>query len=292
MYFLSIIDLNLLKDRILRHDLLTMAAAIAFYTALALSPLMILLLTFLGSLSLSLQHELLLLVQDLMGREAASLLSSVIENLRSRPSLVARADAWSFAVVLFSGSVVFTQIQSSLNTIYETPLDTDANTKWWQHLGEFLIRRAVSVGVMLVFIIISAVSIAGSAFLSFAASPETKDWVGLLHHMGTFLVYSFVFALIFKWMPDRKVSWPATLQAGLMTAFLFVFGKIIIGIYLKQAALGSAYGAAGSLMVFLVWIYYSALTFLLGAEVSALLSPAEKVKHYRRIGGNTSQIQV
>lgn len=284
MFFLSIIDLNLLKDRILKHDLLTMAAAIAFYTALALSPLMILLLTFLASLNLSLQQELLQLVQDTMGIEAANLLEAVTTNLSQRPSLLSKTDLWSIGFILFSGSVVFSQVQSSLNVIFDVPSEEDPPAAWWLYVGEYLVRRIICIGVTLTFVGITGISVAASAYLSIFKPTEYQDFFAIIHHLGTYFVYTLVFALLYRWMPDRKVSWRSTLRAGTITAFLFVGGQLVIGSYLNYAALGSAYGAAGSLLVFLAWIYYSALTFLLGAEISSLMSPLGEFKTYRRIG--------
>lgn len=284
MFLLSFIDWNLLKDRIIKHDLLTMAAALAFYAALALSPLIILLISFLGSLNLSLQQELIIQVHDLVGVEAAGFLETVITSTANSPSLLAKADAWGLVVVLFSGSVIFAQLQSSLNTIFGSS-DADAvYSRWYYSIGEYVIRRLISIGVMVVFVAISVISLAGSAVLQFLASPETKDWISIVHHTLTFAVYSCVFALIFKWMPDRKVSWYATLQGGALTAVFFVFGKILIGIYLSSAAVGSAYGAAGSFVVLLAWIYYSSVILFLGAEFAALLSPSTELKPYRRVG--------
>lgn len=284
MHFLSIIDLNLLKDRVLKHDLLTMAAAIAFYTALALSPLMILLLTFLGSLNLSLQHELLQLVQSTMGIEVANLLEALTINLSQRPSLITNIDLWSLGFILFSGSVVLAQLQNSLNIIFEVPTNEDSTAPWWFYVGDYLLRRIISIGVTLAFVIITGVSIAASAYLTLAPPVEFQDFFAIIHRIGTYFVYTLIFSLLYRWMPDRKVSWRTTLQAGMVTSFLFVCGQILIGTYLNYAALGSAYGAAGSFMVFLAWIYYSSLTFLLGAEISALMSPAGEFKTYRRMG--------
>ena len=284
MFLLSFIDWNLLKDRILKHDLMTLAAALAFYSALALSPLIILLISFLGSLNLGLQQELILQVHDLVGVDAASFIESIIMSTADKPSLIAKADAWGLIVVLFSGSVIFAQLQASLNTIFESTEEGVVYSRWWYSIADYVIRRLVCIGVMVAFVAISVASIAGSAFLTFLANPDTKDWITVIHHVLTFAVYSFVFALVFKWMPDRKVSWSATLQGGAFTALLFVLGKVLIGFYLTSAAVGSAYGAAGSFVVLLAWIYYSSLILLLGAEFAALLSPSTAIKSYRRYG--------
>ncbi len=288
MILFSLIDFNSLKDRIIKHDLLTMAAALAFYTALALSPVMILLLSFLGSLNLGLQQELLIQVQNMMGTEAASVLETIILSSTGSKSLIAKADAWSLAVVLFSGSIIFSQLQSSLNVIFESAEPAPVSAKWWNAIGEYVIRRLVCIGVMVTFVAISVVSLAGSTFLSLVVTSEFKGSIAIVHHILSFGVYSGVFALVFRWMPDRKVSWRATLQGGAITAVLFVLGKILIGVYLGQAAVGSAYGAAGSFVVFLVWIYYSSVIVFLGAEFSALLSPTTKFKSYRRVGAEVA----
>lgn len=95
--------------------------------------------------------------------------------------------------------------------------------------------------------------------------------------LGNLIAYSILFSIIIHWMPDTKVPWPASIQGGALTALLFMVGKVLIGIYLGREAIGSAYGATGSLMIMLVWVYYSSVIVLFGAEISSYLTKNGKI---------------
>lgn len=261
--------LNTFIEKILKDDLFTQASAIAFYVTFALPPLLFLLLTFLATLQLEFQEQLKMQIADLMGRDAAMVLDVVIDNATKREDLSRRFDMFGFFVLIFSSSVIFAQLQAALNIIFEAPVSIQPEGFW--HMSKtFVTRRLVCFGMVLTFVFILIVSLAVSAVLSFIISPSLKVYGDIAQNLANFIVFALLFGAIFKWMPDRKVSHLAALWGGAITAFLFAGGKFLIGLYIGRSAFGSVYGAAGSLAVLLVWVYYSSLILLFGAEISVI----------------------
>lgn len=267
-------SLDYFKNRIARHDIFTHGAALALYTVFALPPLVILLLKFLSSLQLSLQKPMINEVQQLMGADAAKVLETIIEN--SKQYSESQVTLWGFIVLGISASVIFAQLQSSLNIIFESENVAEIQTTFKSYIKQFISRRIICFGMVLTFIFISIVSLIISGFLSVFATDDLKTWFKILQTVGNLIVYAVLFSIILHWMPDRKVPWKAAVQGGLLISFLFMVGKVLIGIYLVYETVGSAYGAMGSLGVLLIWVFYSSLIFLLGAEISATLSRERK----------------
>lgn len=261
-----------LKDKISEDSIVTLAAAIAFYTAFALPPIIILLMNVLVSLNLNLQEEMLLQIQALAGTEAVDVVSSILSSASERPSLKSVADFWGIGILLFSATIIFAQLQSSLNQVFDVDekKSTD-NIPMIKTLKEIVFRRLICAGMILTFIFVSIVSLMVSAGLSLFADAEQHFWGKILQTFLSLLVFTGLFFSIFKWMPDKKVSMRAALWGGGLTSCLFMIGKVLIGIYLSTAALGSAYGAAGSLVVLFVWVYYSSLIVLFGAEIAHVI---------------------
>ncbi len=256
-----------------RDDIMTLAAALALYTAFALAPLTILLITFLGTLELNLQNQLIDQVRILMGTEAAKIFETVVKGATDRPDLRTIA-GWTSAITLVvSASVIFAQIQYSLNRIFEThhkKINPQSET-WYADARKFALQRLFTFGLVLVFVLVSIVSLVASSALSFILSNQSNWLAGVASAAINIFVFSILFASIFKWIPERSIHFATVFKGGIVTAILFVLGKSIIGIYIGRAAVGSAYGAAGSLVVLLFWAYYSSLIVFVGAEISAFL---------------------
>lgn len=263
-------------SKISRDDVFTQAAALAYYTTLSMAPLIILLITFLSALNVNLQVQLLAQVRDLIGVEAAMVLESILSSVNRHPDLSVAAGWIGFFILAISASVVFAQLQNALNVIFMVEEDDvlqKAQAKYIQSTHPvvgFILRRLLSVGMLMAFMFIAIVSLLASASVSYLISQY--DFLGLkfVNEVVSFFVFTILFALIYKWMPDRKVKNANCIFAGAITSFLFVVGKALIGTYLGQTAIGSAYGAAGSLIVLLAWIYYSTVVFFVGAEISAM----------------------
>ena len=135
-----------------------------------------------------------------------------------------------------------------------------------------MMRRLISFGMVLTFIFISIVSLVVSSLLSLFLPNDLDIWGTLVQSAANLVLLAVLFGAIFKWMPDEEIEKQAIFKGSIITSILFSLGKTLIGVYLGQAAVGSAYGAAGSLIVLLVWVYYSSLIIFLGAETTAQLN--------------------
>ncbi|MBX2987184.1 MAG: YihY family inner membrane protein [Bdellovibrionaceae bacterium] len=252
-------------------NIFELSAALSYYTALSLAPLLILLLTLLSALSPGLQESLIVQVQDLAGTEAASVVRVVIQQADQRPDVRSLAGLIGFSALLFSASFVFAQLRSAFNRIMGHAPPAPATTTLWRDTVDFFKDKIFNIGLMVGFIFLAAVSLLLSAFLSLWF-PSGQEWLyRAISSVGQWLIFALIFGGIFFMTPERKGSFRLSLLAGVLTSLLFNFGKMLIGIYLGQSAVGSAYGAAGSLVVLLVWVYYTSLIVFGGAEVAAIL---------------------
>lgn len=252
----------------LGHDVMTMSAALAFYTALSLAPLLVITLSVVGLLGESSQHEFIQQVQSLMGDQAATAINAIIDSAQKRPNLGNLAGIIGFLTLFFSASGVFAQLQASLNKIWEA--EAKASTGAWAWIR----KRLLSMGMVITLGFLAMVSLVASAALSFVFAREGQLWT-VLNWIVSLAVFSAMFAVIFKFLPDAKLGWKNALSGGVVTAVLFIIGKGLIGIYLGKSAVGSAYGAAGSLVVLLAWVYYSAIIVFTGAEITRVLAAHE-----------------
>jgi membrane protein len=246
-----------------------LGASLAFYSVLSIAPLVIIALSaaalFLDEKAATTQF--LGQMNELVGPEGTKAIASMVENAQ-KPATGIIATILAVATLLFGASGVFSQLQDAMNTIWEVP--PKKSSGWWGMIRSRFLSFAMVLGtgfLLLVSLILSTV-IAG------LGSEIGYLWPALepLAHAGnmvvTFLVVTALFALIFKLLPDAKVAWRDVWIGALLTAILFTIGKMLIGLYLGKSAIGSSYGAAGSLVVLLVWIYYSAQILFFGAELT------------------------
>lgn len=261
-------------EKISKDSIFTLGAALALYTVFALPPLVILLLKFLSSLQLSLQEPLIEQVRQLMGSDAAMVFETVVKN--SMEHSTENVSLWGVLVLGISASVIFAQLQTSLNIIFGSEAAAK-DISWKKYITQFITRRIICFGMVLTFIFISIVSLLVSGLLSLITATDLEFWMRVVQILGNLIAYSILFSIIIHWMPDTKVPWPASVQGGALTALLFMIGKVLIGIYLGNKSIGSAYGATGSLMIMLVWVYYSSVIVLFGAEISSYLSKNGKI---------------
>ena len=251
-------------DRFERHKVLTLAAALAFYTALSLSPLLVILIWFLSLIGFHDQTAFVHQVEMLIGSEAAKALNLVIENTKTGFHLNTVAGVVGFGALLISAASVFGQLQMSLNTIFEVPAPRKIDWSFW------LQKRLLSISMVISIGFLSVVSL----FVNAAITVISERWTSSLHipwgeTIISFFLFLFFFSFLFKILPDRRLSWNDTLLGGALTAFLFSIGKTLIGVYLGHTSIGSAYGAAGSLIILLLWVYYSSTILLIGAEITS-----------------------
>lgn len=260
-------------QKINRDSLFSQAAALAFYSALSFAPLLLLMLATFSTLNLELQQDLVVKASNFWGDSAASLISPIMEYAKENRDRGRVANAIGVLTLLFSASLMFAQMQMTLNQIFDVPIDP--NLSWTAGAFHFLWRRLRSLIMVLAFVLISILSIVGSAAVTIFITDDFK-WISeLILLTMNFIVYTFLFTAIFHWMPDQLVNWRASFWGGFWAALLFIIGKIPIAAYIERSSLDLAYGAAGSIIVLLLWVYYSSLIFFIGAEISGLIQRTE-----------------
>ncbi|WP_425603948.1 YihY/virulence factor BrkB family protein [Luteimonas kalidii] len=252
-----------LVQRFIEIDLLTQAASLSFFALLSLAPLLVLLLWLTASLYPSAQAELMEQLGILAGRGAQEVATTVLRNAEEQPDVGSLAGLWSTLLLFVGATAVFARLQNTLNLVFLTDARRLGGLQAW------LRKRVFSFGVVfaLGFLLVVSAALTTALEVVFAGSP-TLPVLGNLAALG---IYSLAFALMYHYLPDRRVRWRQALLGGVITSLLFVLGRWGIGLYIAQAAPGSAYGSMGTLVILLVWMYYAAMVFFTGALITALI---------------------
>ncbi|MHB1293893.1 MAG: YihY/virulence factor BrkB family protein [Anaerolineae bacterium] len=252
-----------------------LAAAMAYYTVFSLAPLLVIAIGVAGLFfgEEAARGQILVPVSSVVGPNAAALIQDMIAATGQSGGGVI-ATVVGIATLLLGASGVFGQLQGALNTVWDAP-ETPRRGLLGTVLG-FLLRIAMVLFIGLLLMVLLAVSAAVSALQRFAAdllplSPILWQALSLLVSFG---LLTLVFALIFKVVPNVDLRWRDVWVGALVTAFLFAIGQLALSIYLGRSGATSAFGAAGSLVVLLLWIYYSAQILFLGAEFTQVYASA------------------
>ncbi len=253
----------------------TLAAAISYYTVFALPPLLVLILALVGVLVDPTQVETRISseVGSLIGPDAARMVGTMIREagrMQSGPAALV-----GIVALLFGATGAFIQLQGALNEAWDVP-----RKKQQGGIRRHLLKRVLSLGMilgigflLLVSMVLGAlVTAAGDALARFLPAFLSGTMLQVLQFAVSLLLVAALFAAIFRILPDASIAWRDAVIGGIVTGLLFVVGKTLIGVYLGRSEPGSAYGAAGALAAILVWIYYSAIIVLLGAEFTQVWS--------------------
>ncbi|MBY0456102.1 MAG: YihY/virulence factor BrkB family protein, partial [Gemmataceae bacterium] len=263
----------LLKDaavKFIDDKALRLAAALAYYTTLSLSPLLLAVVAIAGLAfgPEAARGEIVTQFRDTIGVEAANFVEQLVLRSASQSDGII-ATVIAAVVLVFGASGVFADMQSALNTIWKVP----------GHKSEGGIVTIVRERLL------SFSLVCGAAFLLLASLVVTTVLAGINGHVSgwlpemawlaqvlnfllNFVLTAVLFALIFKWLPETELVWKDVAVGAAVTALLFSLGRYLIGLYLGRAAVGSTYGAAGAFVVLLVWTYYSSIIMLFGAELT------------------------
>ena len=263
-----------LVRRFIETDLMTQAASLSFYALLSLAPLLVLLLWLTASLYPPAQQSLLDQIHQLAGPSAATVAETVIRNASERPDVGSLAGWWSTSLLFVGATVVFAQLQGALNLIFRTDAQRlDGPLAWVK-------KRVFSLGVVLAIGFLLVVSMVATSALQvvFARLPSLLPALG---YTTTLLLYALAFAFFYHYLPDRRVAWRQAFLGGAITSLLFATGRYLIGLYLAEAAPGSAYGSMGALVLLLVWIYYASVVFFAGALITAVIDERRTVGEKR-----------
>lgn len=256
-----------------QDDCPRMAAALAYYTVFSLPPLLVLIIVLAGALwgQEAVQGEIENQIGGLIGPEAATQVQTMIrhasEKMAGSGGLI--ATLLGIGALLFGATGAFAQLQDALNRAWEVGPDPQAGG-----IKNFIFKRLLSFGMILGIAFLLLVSLIVSATISIVVNhasgllPEglSAPILWLINVGVTLTIITLLFAAIFKILPDAEVSWHDVLPGAVFTAVLFTAGKFLLSFYLGRSDPGSAFGAAGSLAIILVWIYYSSIILFIGAE--------------------------
>jgi len=248
-------------------NVLKYSASLAYYTILSLAPLLVIVLfisgVFFGKEAMT--GELYAEIKDMVGSDAALEIQNAIQNIHlSKDNFV--ATTIGVAILVISATGIFGEMQDSLNKIWG--LRIKSRKVWWK----LLLDRLISFSLILSLGFVLIVSLALNALVAVLSSKIEKLITGMgdsflfvLDNLISLIITTLLFGTIFKVLPDAKIKWKDVLVGALITAVLFTLGKYGIGFYLGKSKLATIYGAAGSVMIIMLWVYYSAAILYLGA---------------------------
>lgn len=249
-----------------------MAAAIAFYAVFSLTPIVVIAFkvaerSFGTEVAL---REILAQAAFLVGNDGAAAIETLIANAQPRAA-TPLATGLGVATMIFAATGVFTELKDSLNTIWEV------QPKPGLGIVQMIIDRFFAFAMVLVIWFLMLISLVTSAVTTAAVRSASSYVVGV-QFLESFLslgLITVLFALIYRVLPDVRVAWRHVWLGAFVTAGLFVIGKSLFGLYLGHSSLGSSYGAAGSLVIVILWVYYSCLILLFGAEMTQVQARIE-----------------
>jgi membrane protein len=254
-------------------DCSTMAAALSFYTFFSLPALLSLLLTIAGRFTDPTQLQLAIIgqVASLIGEGGGAQVSVIIAHARRGDGTASLGTLLSILALAFGATASFSQLQNALNRIWRVKPDPRRN-----QLQVFFVKRIFSFGIVLTVTFLLLVSLAVSTALNAAATRlvgSISSMAAMLEvatSIGGFVLIAALFAVMFRYLPDARIAWRDVRAGAIGSALLFMLGKALIGYYLGRSDPGKAYGAAGSLAIVLLWVYYTSMVLLLGAEFTEL----------------------
>jgi membrane protein len=249
------------------HNASSLGAALSFYTLFSIAPILVIAMAVASSIfgPNAAETQVLDQMRSLLGDAGAKAVQNLLSSAHQSGSK-GFAAAVAVVTLLVGATSVFGELQSTLDYIWKSP--RQESTAWWRIARSRLLSIGLILGVgflLLVSLIMSAALAALGAWFG----TLLVRWNVILPALDLVLslgLTTVLFAMIYKYVPREDIAWGDVWIGGLVTACLFSVGKLLIGLYLGRSSLSSAYGAAGSIMVLLLWIYYSAQIFLLGAE--------------------------
>lgn len=250
------------------HHGLTLAAALAFHAALALAPILLLVVWVASLVDPSLRDPAIESAESFLSEQGVTTVRKMLDDASSRPSLRSLVGWTLLGAVAITASSAFAQLQTSLNAVWEV------RTRPGRAIRSFLRKRLLSLAMVGLFATLLLSSIVADATLRFIAQRldevmeiDVSSWRVIEPTVSLVMIVALV-ATAFRVLPDVRIRWRQVWLGALVTGAAFALGKGLIAAYLGTRVIDSAYGAAGSFIAILVWLYYSAVIFLLGAELT------------------------
>ena len=263
---------SLMKEAVsswIDDDAPSMGAALAYYTVFSIAPLLLIVIAVAGLVfgQEAARGEIMGQLSGLLGSDSARAVEDLIERV-NQPDTGVLATLLGIVVLLIGATSVFAELPSALDRIWRAP-EQPAGSGLWALLRTRLLSLGMVMGLgflLMVSLVVSAGLSALGKWWTPWLSPDAVFLAQWLNVAVSLVLLSAIFAMIYKWMPRVKVAWRDVGVGAVITALLFTLGKSLIGLYIGRSGVASAFGAAASLAVLLVWVYWSAQIFLLGAE--------------------------
>ncbi len=274
--------MSFLKDTYAKwseHQAPRLGASVAFYSILSFAPLLILITAVIALVfgHESAQGALVNEARQVIGDRGADTVQTLLKNAQ-KPASGVFASIVAFITLLFGASGVFTELQDALNLMWDVKAKTGSGFMGTIRQRLFSFGMVLSIGFLLLVSLLLSAGLAylGHSFGQFVPMPPII--LQAINFVVSFVAVAVLFALMFKYVPAVKISWRNVFVGAIGTALLFTIGKQLLGLYLGKASVGSTYGAAGSLVAVVVWIYYSAQIFFFGAEFTRVYAEAHGMK--------------
>ncbi|MEO7768024.1 MAG: YihY/virulence factor BrkB family protein [Ferruginibacter sp.] len=261
--FTKKVILEFFDDNVLKYG-----ASLSYYTVFSLAPMLIIIISICGYIfgKEAVQGQLYGEIKDMVGSNAAIQIQDTIKNIHLTKDTPV-ATMVGFVVLLIGGTAIFGEIQDSLNKIWGLKVKT--KKAWWKLLLSRLLSFSLIIClgfVLMVSLLLNALVAIIGDHLNRLITGVGKVFIPVIDNLLTFSITTLVFAVIFKVLPDAKIRWKDVGVGAFITAILFTLGKIVIGWYLGRSNMATIYGAAGSVIIIMVWAYYSSVILYLGAE--------------------------
>ncbi|MVN22673.1 YihY/virulence factor BrkB family protein [Mucilaginibacter arboris] len=259
---------------------LKLSASLAYYTVFSLAPLLLLMISLAGAFfgNDAINNKVFEEINGLVGNQAAKQIQDMIKSV-SLSGKTTSAVIIGGITLLLGATSVFSEIQDSINMIWK--VKAKPKRGWLKLVQDRLLSSSLIVALgflLIVSLVINGMVLALSDILKRFLPDITVIFVNILNVAVSFIVISVLFGVIFKVLPDVKIRWKDVRSGALFTAVLFMIGRFAIGLYITTTGTGSTYGAAGSLIVILVWVYYTAAILYFGAEFTQVYAEFKGVK--------------
>jgi membrane protein len=246
-----------------RDNIIILSAALAFFAMLSLAPLLVLLLTITGWLGEDTQQQIIQRTEEMVGPQAGQMIDTILQQVQAQEVQASTAAVVSLVGTLLAATGAFVHLQYSLNRIFNVRLKKGKGfifTWLWRRFLSLLLILAIGAVLVASVIITSALSV---------LLPQGGLVWQIINVVISLVVFALVFMIMFKVLPDVEMTWGSALMGGIITGILFLLGQFGISQYLARSGTASAFGAAGSLAMLLLWLFYSAIVLFLGAELTS-----------------------
>lgn len=266
---------NTLINKIIEDDLFLLSSSVSYYSALGLAPFILIILSVGSWLGQDLQSQIIDRVTFMASAQVGSMVKMIFENINKGVNISSISGIIGLVVLLWTASLVFLQFRYSFDVIYGY-FRSDMKRSNWEIVRERLFAMIVVVGGALLLMV--SFSFATLADYFFGDGISKSFTTKAIVFWANFFVYIVIFTGLHYFTPSRKPMFVEALKMAFLSSLFFIVGNLVLATYLKSIAAGSIYGAAGTLLVFLVWSYYSAFTLFLSVEVFVYLKKIGKIK--------------